>query len=67
MTTWRSKVAVAARVVGQNPSAAVFLVGLGAFVTGLAQWSGPLAAMACGAILMTVAAWPFLQTPKGPA
>jgi hypothetical protein len=65
--TWRSRVAAAARVVGQNPSASVFLVGLVAFVAGVAQWSGPWAAVTGGAILMTVAAWPFLQTPKGPA
>ncbi len=48
-----------------NPYATVFLVGFTAFVSGVAQWSGPVAAIAGGALLMFVAVWPFLNAPKG--
>lgn len=48
-----------------NPHAIVFLVGFTAFVAGLAQWSGPLASITGGGLLMLVAVWPFLTPPKG--
>ncbi len=61
----RSSLVALARWAAANPYATVFLVGFTAFVAGVAQWSGPLAATVGGALLMLVAVWPFLNAPKG--
>lgn len=48
----------------ENVSGIVFVVGFAVFVGGVASYSGPLAAVVAGGILMLAAAYPYLR-PKG--
>jgi ABC-type branched-subunit amino acid transport system permease subunit len=44
---------------------AIFAVGLAVLCGSVAQWSGPLAGVILGAVLMFVAVWPILRMRKG--
>lgn len=46
-------------VVIDNANTTVFAVGLIVLCASVAQWSGPLAGVIAGAVLMIVAVWPF--------
>jgi len=51
--------------VQQQPNTVLFLAGFVSFVTGIASWSVPVAAVVAGALVMAVAAYPYLRTRKG--
>lgn len=43
----------------------LFVAGFATFVAGLASWSGALAAVVAGALVMGLAAYPYLRVRKG--
>lgn len=43
-----------------NPNATVFVLGLSVVCASVAQWSGPMAGVLAGSVLMLVAVWPYL-------
>jgi hypothetical protein len=59
------RVSVIWRLVRSNPNACVFLCGLAAVCGSIAQWSGPLAGVVFGGVLMGIAVWPYLAMRKG--
>ena len=48
-------------LVGEHANALLFLVGFAAFEVGLSTYSGPMASMVGGGIVMLIAAWPFVR------
>lgn len=48
-----------------NVNALIFLVGFGVFIAGMSAYSGALAAVVAGALLMLMGTWPYLRRGKG--
>lgn len=53
-------------LVGAHLNALVFFVGFACLGYGVARWSPAAAYVALGAVLMTVAVWPYLQRKRKP-
>jgi len=51
-------------LVSAHLNALVFFVGFACLGYGVARWSLPAACVALGAVLMTVAVWPYLGKRK---
>lgn len=49
----------------ENIGTLLFAVGFVAFVSGVASWSKPLAAVAAGVLLMGLSVVPYLRKRKG--
>lgn len=48
-------------LIGEHANAVLFVLGFAVFEAGLSAYSGQLAAMVGGGIVMVIAAWPFLR------
>jgi len=48
-----------------NVNALIFVAGFVVFVAGVSAYSGPLAAVVAGGLLMLMGVWPYLRRGKG--